>query len=526
MAIVVYAFEERAITATTTLKILKLRQVTKMKNFTRKIMAAALTAGVVASMAVTTAFADSNSVTETSDGIKNEFLEIKRDTGGDFTIHAITNAETGETTRLLFDTTSNLMLNVDGVNDKFYNNSADGVVEGDGIKDVDDTNAYVKCERTLKFIPNKVNGNKDVVEVKYTATNTSDESHMVGGRIMLDTMLGENDKAPFRIAGVGAVTKRMQFNGDEIPVMYQAFDNLENPTVVSTGYFASGSYKPDYVQFNNYWTSKDEYEPSCDTTTSLGDSVVNSIWKPVELAPGESKEFITYYGLGEIEITKGNLTLGATRTAGSFEIEVNEDGNGYNPIFVTAYLKNSSAVDIANVQVSIEPSDGVTVADSDSTVTYDVMAPAGEEQKTWEINAEPSYTEKTVTVKISAKADDIDAIDPIEYTFTVPALAAPSQPTTAAPTTVPTTVPATTVAPTTVPATTVAPTTVPATTVAPTTVQTTTSAATPDQPKTQSTPDQTGKVATGDSRAPFALLATLLCAAGITAIISRKRVEE
>lgn len=520
MAIVVYVFEERAITDTTTLKILKLRQVTKMKNFTRKVMAAALTAGVVASMAVTTAFADSNSVTETSSGIKNEFLEIKRDTDGDFSIHAITNAETGDTKKLLYDMTSNLMLNVDGVNDEFYNNAANGVIEGDSIKDVDNTNDYITCERSLKFIPNKINGNKNVVEVKFTATNTSSESHMVGGRIMLDTMLGENDKAPFRIAGVGAVTKRMQFNGDEIPAMYQAFDDLENPTVVSTGYFASGSYKPDYVQFNNYWTSKDAYQPPCDTTTSLGDSVVNSIWKPVELAPGESKEFITYYGLGEIEITKSNLTLGAARTAGSFE--VNEDGNGYNPISVTAYLKNSSSVDIANVQVSIEPSDGVTVADGDSTVTYDVMAPAGEEQKTWVINVEPSYTEKTVTVKISAKADDIDAIDPIEYTFTVPALAAPIQPTTAAPTTVaPTTVPATTVAPTTVPAT-----TVPATTVASATVQAATSAATPDQSKTQSTPDQTGKVATGDSRAPFALLATLLCAAGITAIISRKRVEQ
>lgn len=484
-----------------------------MKNFTRKAIAAALTAGVVASMAVTTAFADSNSVIETSSGIKNEFLEIKRDTDGDFTIHAITNAETGETTRLLYDMTSNLMLNVDGVNDEFYNNAANGVVDGDSIKDVDNTNEYISCERSLKFIPNKVNGNKNVVEVKFTATNTSNESHMVGGRIMLDTMLGSNDDAPFRIAGVGAVTTRMQFNSDEIPAMYQAFDDLENPTIVSTGYFASGSYKPDYVQFNNYWESKDAYEPSCNTSSSLGDSVVNSIWKPVELAPGESKDFITYYGLGEIEITKGSLTLGATRTASSFE--VNEEGNGYNPISVTAYLKNSSAVDIANAQVAIEVSDGVSVAEGDSTVTYEVMAPAEEQMKTWVINADPSYTEKTVTVKITAKADNIDSIEPIEYTFTVPALAAPTQPTTAEPvTTQPTTVAPTTVAPT------------EPTTVAPTTVQTTTSAATPDQPKTQSTPDQTGKVATGDSRAPFALLATLLCAAGITAIISRKRVEQ
>ncbi len=480
-----------------------------MKNFKKKILAAVLTAGVVSSMAVTTAFADNGGVTKTPSGIKNEYLEIKRDNDGDFTIHAIVNPETGETTKLLFDMTSDIVLSIDGVYDEFSTYSIDdGVVEGDSIKDTDASNSKIECERSLKFIPNKVNGKKNVVEVKFTAKNISNESHMVGGRIMLDTMLDTNDDAPFRVAGVGEVTNRIQFNGNEIPSMYQAFDSLENPSIVSTGYFASGSYRPDYVQFNNYWISDSNYNPVCDTSLSLGDSVVNSIWNPVELKPGESKTYITYYGLGELDVIGGSLTLGATRSAGSFEI--NEEGTGYNPVSITAYLKNTSAVDIANAQVALELPDGVSVQNGENTAEYPNLAPAVQEQKTWVINAEPSDTEKTVTVKIAAKADDIDAIDPIEYSFIIPAIEGATQPTTEEPTTVPTQ--PTTVADTTVP-------TVP-------TVQPTTSPATPENPESPATVDEPGNIATGDSRVSIALLATLLCAAGIAAVISRKREEK
>ena len=68
---------------------------------------------------------------------------------------------------------------------------------------------------------------------------------------MIDTMLGDNDEAPFRIPGTGAVTTEKQYNGDNIPAYYQAFDDLANPTVVSYGCFDKTSQnKPDYVQFS------------------------------------------------------------------------------------------------------------------------------------------------------------------------------------------------------------------------------------------------------------------------------------
>ena len=164
-----------------------------------------------------------------------------------------------------------------------------------------------------------------------------------------------------------------------------------------------------------------EYEPVCDTSLDIGDSVVNSVWKPVELKPGQSKDYIAYYGLGELDVTKGDLTLGATRSASNFEI--NEEGNGYNPISLTAYLKNTSKNNLTNAEVTVQLPNGVTLADGqENTVKYSKFASSGEKQDTWTLNALPSGAERTVKVKISAKADGVTNVKPIEYTFTIPAI--------------------------------------------------------------------------------------------------------
>ena len=496
-----------------------------MKKIFTKLISTALAVGMIGSMAVTSAFA---ATTKTDEGIKNEYLEIiRRSYSGRFTIDTILDAKTGKTAYLLYHITSNLRYSVDDVEEDFYCNGKDGVFSGDSVKDVDDTSDDIKIERTLSFMPNKVNGKKNVVEVKYSVTNTSDKSHKVGGRIMLDTMLDSNDYAPFRIAGIGAVTTRMQFSGDKIPTMYQAFDSLEKPNVVSTGYFATGADRPDYVQFNNYWASMGEYEPVCDTSLDIGDSVVNSIWKPVELKPGQSKDYIAYYGLGELDVTKGDLTLGATRSASSFEI--NEEGNGYNPISLTAYLKNTSKNNLTNAEVTVQLPNGVTLGDEEnSTVKYDKLASSGEKQNTWTLNALPSGTERTVKVKISAKADGVTNVKPIEYTFTIPAIdGAPiwddEKPTDVAtpdekPIAVPDEKPI------------AAPDEKPI--------------ATPDEKPTQSsnnnnsvanvttsnnkeaTGKDAGKIATGDSTSLIALFASVLGAAGVAVVAYRKRFEK
>lgn len=462
--------------------------------------------------------------------IKNEYLKIVEESD-DFCIYTTggdPDRTTDDNTVLLYDTTSDMQLCIDGVDSSTNNygeittNAADK-----SITTVYNKRNGISSKRVLTFIEN-ANGIENTVEVKFVVTNEDTVSHEVGTRIMLDTMLGSNDDAPFRVPGIGPVVKRLQLDGDDIPAMYQVFNNLENPTVIATGSFAKGAGRPDYVQFNNYRTSVSEYEVECDPEEYIGDSVVNAVWKQATLAPGETREYVVYYGLGEVNVNaESELVLGATKVDASFT--VNEEGTGYNPVSIMGYLKNTGDVALNNAEISIELPEGVSLVNGDTSVSYGTLAVNKDEQTTWTINAEPSGTEREIVVKINAKSDEINDIEPITYTFTLPAIEMPTEEPTEAPTEAPTAAPteAPTAAPTQAP--TAAPTQAPTSATNPTQAPTAAPTKAPTQaPTTAATSATTatsadaGKVTTGDSTNLFGMLALLLTSAG-TVITLRKR---
>nr|MBQ4172810.1 hypothetical protein [Ruminococcus sp.] len=194
--------------------------------------------------------------------------------------------------------------------------------------------------RTIRIIGNNTNGAMDTAEFTLTLTNNTDTAKNVGGKFFLDTMVEGNDHAPFRVAGVGAISTKTQFEGDAIPASFQAFDSLQSPKTIGTGTFASGAGKPDVVQFRNFGDSNYPLVPEIDPSEEIGDSAVNVIWLERELAPGETRVLTTYYGLGYIDVNESSeLKLGATKIDGSFTIS--EDGNSYNPVRLTSYVSNT-----------------------------------------------------------------------------------------------------------------------------------------------------------------------------------------
>jgi len=514
-----------------------------MKKIIKKVVASALAVGMVGAVAVTSAFAAN--VTSGVDEhnniyISNDYLSIfAMPRSGQFRFYIDTKAgnpdlDTDDNKKLLYHGssaygTSKFFPEVDGEcqvcqwSEPVASEELGSITATDNVGGIDFT-------KSLKFIPNKTNGREDAVEVRLTATNTSEESHQVGARIMLDTMLGSNDDAPFRVAGIGAVTTRTQLEGDSIPDSFQAFDSLEDPTVVSAGSFAAGIGKPDIVQFNNWSVSSDSnFIPECDATNEIGDSAVNAIWNPVTLAPGESRNYVVYYGVGEVQVNnEGELVLGATRDNSTFE--VNEDGTGYNPVSITTYLKNIGEESINNAEVSIDLPEGVRLTNGENPVKYDILNINAEMQNTWVLNVEPTSVERTVTVTVNAKADDVADVVPIVYTFTVPAIEGapaelPTEPKTE-PETEPETDPATQ-------APTQAATQAATQTATQASTQAVTQAAT--QAPTQAavnttaantTTNETGKVATGDSTAVLALLAGLLTVSGVVTVVARRRVNK
>src|SRR5690606_11955697 len=136
----------------------------------------------------------------------------------------------------------------------------------------------------------------------------------VGLRIMLDTLLGENDGAPFRV-GDEAITGDRVFEGDAIPQFFQAFDSLSDPRVMSQGTLrGDDATVPDAVYFTNWGSLADgpwEFDFQLGREFLRAgefelDSAVALYWYPEPLAPGEERVYTTYYGLGGITIVAGD----------------------------------------------------------------------------------------------------------------------------------------------------------------------------------------------------------------------------
>lgn len=181
----------------------------------------------------------------------------------------------------------------------------------------------VTITRKLSIIKSPSTGKEDVAEITYTATNNDTSSHQVGGRIGLDTMLGDNDHSPFQIQGIGAVTTQTEFVGGQIPQYWQSFDSLTGSSISSYGTLFTGSTeKPDKVQFGNWGRllSSSIWEASQDLGSANGDSAVAITWYQKALLPGQSRSFTTYYGLS------------AAETASQYTVKFDlRGGTGYCP---------------------------------------------------------------------------------------------------------------------------------------------------------------------------------------------------
>lgn len=513
-----------------------------MKSLAKKFLTAAVALSMTATMFVTTASA--SNVVAGDNYVENDFIHLYcsnkiryglKTTGG--------NPENpnDDDKNLLYPTTSRMFVSIDGSVSTLGSDSTP--VPDAQSKRITTSKNYsngITVEKILTIVPNGNTSREDTVEFKMVVTNNSTENHEVGARIMLDTMLGSNDDAPFRMPNLGAVTMRTQLEGSDIPEIYQAFNNLSEPTVVSTGTFARGADKPDIVQFNRWGISTDNnLIPACDSTLEIGDSAVNSIWNEKTLAPGKSIAYKTYYGLGEF-VASGDaeLVVGATKVTSNFVI--NEEGTGYEPVSLIGYVQNAGSTGLDNVNIGIELPTGVTLADGDATINVGSLRAGDTNQVAWKFNAEPANVERVVTVTVSGwVGENTEAAQQVSYQYVIPAIEGVPEVPTEAPTseateleTEPETDAPTSATNPTVPSTetptssgTTAPTS--AATNAPTNEATSVASSNTSSNTTNSntsTSSATGKVATGESQSAVIMLSLVLATAAVVFIV-RKRVK-
>lgn len=277
----------------------------------------------------------------------------------------------------------------------------------------------VDVVQELKIVANSSTGKADTVQIKYTATNQSSTAHTVGTRIMMDTMLGNNDAAPFMVPGNGAVTTELELTGDDIPDYWQAFDSLTNPSVIAQGTLLRTENKPDKVQFSN-WSRvyNSEWDFTVRPGSSNGDSAVTLYWNPTTLQPGESKSYVTYYGLSEfMQDLDGDFGLTLNRIP---SIEATTSGYYPNPIAVTGYITNNGNATLENVKAKITLPFGMRVYNDETEIEIGSIASGAMEDFEWDVVLPEFETETNLNYTVEVSADGVDSKS-LVYNFTVPA---------------------------------------------------------------------------------------------------------
>lgn len=351
--------------------------------------------------------------------LRNEFIELYVNSSGRFTM-GTTGGNPGSATdngkRLLYghpgSRTSITTIRINGRNNIFESNFQNPITNAAG-----DTNVSIqkinniKITQTLAFQMNPYTGQQDIIKIKYDVKNEGNTAATVGTRIMLDTQLGENDGAPFKIDDVGDCTTEMEFLGDNIPRTWQCFDSLSEPTVISTGiFYLDESERPDKVQFAD-WTKVSDIYWNCimeDGRRITGDSAVTMEFNEKPLAPRETRSYVTYYGLSAFaaQDLRPPLAIGVFAPR---ELGVRRGQYLPNPFTVTAHIENVGTGDAINSKAVIELPQGISLAgESTAEVDLGTISKNQVKQVTWQVQVPDQAEATSFNYSIVATADNTD----------------------------------------------------------------------------------------------------------------------
>jgi rubredoxin len=248
----------------------------------------------------------------------------------------------------------------------------------------------------------------DTVRIAYTLENQDSVAHDVGLRLMIDTLIGDNDGVPFVVPGRDGITNRaIELTGAAIPDFIQA---LEQQSLVDPGVIVNLTLKggaatpPDRVVISGWYYEDADWEylsevggvgAPLERSGGAPDSAVGLYYNPARLEPGQTRTIVTFYGLGAISSTaSGNAALSLT-----FSREVNE-GDSF---WIVAVVSNPTAGQSLNLQLpaGLALTAGET---ADKAITF--TAGDAYTQVSWLVEATEAVGETSIQVTLSP--DGID----------------------------------------------------------------------------------------------------------------------
>lgn len=275
-----------------------------------------------------------------------------------------------------------------------------------------DTYSDVLVEQRLTPVMNDA-GHESLIEWRYTYTNNSDSAKTVGCRIMLDTCLGtySGDGAPYRVPGVDSITTEQTYTGTDIPSYWFTFYN----DIVAQGSFADNNM-PDQFQiaswsgvYNTVW------DYSTGSSYTMSDTSASATWYEETLNPGETREYVMYYGIGEVaqqQVGELMLTLN-----GNHSVALNDTEDGYepNPVSLMGILQNVGNGGLEGVYANVVLPEGLSFANgSEAAFNVGALAAGAEAQETWYISIDETSTEdRTFVIEVHYGCDGTE--DAVAY---------------------------------------------------------------------------------------------------------------
>lgn len=352
--------------------------------------------------------------------ISNSYIGAIVDKSGTFSIGTVTD-KTKFANNLLFGytvsnsflfNTSNATVSVDGTRTAFVPEKAVSVDDKTVVATGHVGN--IEVVQTVTFEKNLATGRDDVAKITYKYTNNDTVSHETGCKILLDTMIGDNDKAPFRVPGVGDITRGTKFLKNDMPAYWQAFDDIESPKVIAQGrFYKNESEAPDMVLFGNYIDlNASKWDEKFSQNVENGDSAVGIFWNERTLKAGRSVTYTTYYGLSDLtQDNSGKVGLSFTGDTFAAQVDYLNDLPVYNEMIYTAYLHNLTNDSLSNVKASIQLPEGFELVDASGNSLERTVAslPKGKvTQIDWRVKIDPTKVKPSEVYDVSVNMTNGD----------------------------------------------------------------------------------------------------------------------
>jgi hypothetical protein len=184
----------------------------------------------------------------------------------------------------------------------------------------------ILVRQAVRLVPGDVSQRMDTIRVTYQLKNTGTTTREVGLRVMLDTLIGDNDGVPFIVPGrEGIVTNPLVLEGAQVPDFVRSLErpSLESPGVVVDINLvpSEGEERPGELVLSHWpgggaeW-NYDRYSPF------NADSAAGLYYASAPLQPGRSRSMGFSYGLGTLSSTatrnaRLSLTAGGPIRSGS-----------------------------------------------------------------------------------------------------------------------------------------------------------------------------------------------------------------